>query len=239
MIEYKSFVNQPLDIDTTGKRVKIAISKMGNEDNDRDVIVPGAANKTLKERGPSGTNQIWHLADHTPSLKYAFGKFSEMGIEKDYLWGLSTYKDNSTWREAWPLYESGDITEHSIGFSIPKNGSKKEGNIRYITEIKLYEGSSVLWGANPNTPTLFVGKSLNLAQKTDFIHREMDYLIKNCDRLDEDNISLFRIKLEQVQTLLADFTKDTNPAAQGALDPGSDDASKHIAARIKLITLSI
>jgi len=237
MIQYKSFINQPLDIDTTGKRVKIAISKMGNEDSDKDIIMPGAFNKTLKERGPSGSNQIWHLADHMPSLKSAYGKFTEMGIENDYLWGVSPYKKTPLWEQSWPMYEAGDITEHSIGFSIPKNGAKTEKGIRYITEIKLYEGSSVLWGANSDTPTLGVFKSLNefdLEEKRMEIESEINYLIKNLPRIDEENISLYLIKLEQLKALIADLTK-ANQTEQGSFDPGSDS----IATQIKLLTLSI
>ena len=239
MIEYKQFISQPLDIDTTKRQVKIAIGKMGNEDHDKDIILPGAANKTLKERGPKGSNQIWHLADHMPSLKYAFGKFTEMGVENDYLYGVSVFKDNQTWRDAWPLYEAGDITEHSIGFSIPKNGAKTEKGIRYISEIKLYEGSSVLWGANSDTPTLGIVKSLaeakTNAEKQDIILKELDYLCKNLGRIDEDNITLFEIKLNQLKTLILEITKDANQTEPGSFDAGSEK----LATQIKLLTCLI
>ena len=235
MIQYKSFVQQALDVDTTGKRVKVAIAKMGNEDSDKDIILPGAFTKTLKERGPSGSKQIWYLADHQPSLKSAFGKFTEMGIEGDYLYGVSVFKSTPLWEQAWPMYEAGDITEHSIGFSIPKNGAKSEKGIRYISEIKLYEGSSVLWGANSDTPTLNVFKSITFEEKKDLITKELDYLTKNISRIDEDNLSLFTIKLEQLKTLIAEFTKDANQTEQGSSDPDSEE----IATRIKLLTLSI
>ena len=235
MIQYKSFVQQALDVDTTGKRVKVAIAKMGNEDSDKDIILPGAFTKTLKERGPSGSKQIWHLADHQPSLKSAFGKFTEMGIEGDYLYGVSVFKSTPLWDQAWPMYEAGDITEHSIGFSIPKNGAKSEKGIRYISEIKLYEGSSVLWGANSDTPTLNVFKSITFEEKKDLITKELDYLTKNISRIDEDNLSLFTIKLEQLKTLIAEFTQ-TNQTVLDTFDPGSNDS---IATQIKLLTLSI
>src|SRR6478609_671215 len=185
---YKSFVGKPLDVDTTGKRVKIAISHMGSEDSDKDIIMPGAFNKSIKERGPQGANQIWHLADHNPSIKSAFGKFSELAVEGEYLVGVSVYKDNLMWQQAWPMYEAGDITEHSIGFSIPKNGSKTEKGIRYISEIKLYEGSSVLWGANSNTPTLSVMKSMKFDEQKALIDGEIDYIMKNLGRIDADNV---------------------------------------------------
>jgi hypothetical protein len=58
------------------------------------------------------------------------------------------------------MAESGLITEHSIGYrTIKYNQVKpwedwKEGDTaRELTELKLYEGSSLTaWGANPNTP---------------------------------------------------------------------------------------
>ena len=48
----------------------------------------------------------------------------------------------------------------SIGFSTIKQSEETTG-IRTIKELKLYEGSAVLWGANPETPTLGI-KSNNL-----------------------------------------------------------------------------
>ena len=45
------------DIDTAGRRVKVALSKFGNVDSDGEVVTRGAFSKSIQERGPeSQTN---------------------------------------------------------------------------------------------------------------------------------------------------------------------------------------
>ncbi len=51
--------------------------------------------------------------------------------------------------DAIKLYEAGLINQHSIGFSTLKSDVNQKTGVRTITELKLYEGSAVLWGANP------------------------------------------------------------------------------------------
>jgi HK97 family phage prohead protease len=156
----KYFNLKALDVDETTKSVKVAIAEMETKDRDGDIIVPEAFNRTIKNKGPKGSNEIWHLLDHTPNSFSALSKFSELYVEGKYLVGISRYKqDLFAWREvAWPLYASGDFTQHSIGFSTVK--AKQKDDYNEIQEIELWEGSAVLWGANPNTPTLDVRKSM-------------------------------------------------------------------------------
>jgi len=152
-------INQPLlDIDTTGKAVKVAVASFDNIDLDGDVFEMRAFTKTISERGPAGSNQIWHLTNHYTSLSSALGKPKEIGIDGQFLYFVTDYKDTPLWQSIWPLYESGDITEHSVGFSIVD--SEQKSNYRLIKEAMLWEGSAVLWGANPNTPTMQVVKQL-------------------------------------------------------------------------------
>ncbi len=116
----------------------------------------------MAERGPKGANLIWHLTDHNPSLKSAIGKFSELYVEDNYLVGV-TDVPNTTWgNDVLEFYKSGHINQHSVGFRTIKQENQKsqEGEYNLIKEILLFEGSAVLWGANMNTPTLEVNKSL-------------------------------------------------------------------------------
>ena len=49
-------------------------------------------------------------------------------------------------------YQEGILAkEHSVGFNIIQ---RSESNPEEITEIKLWEGSTVTFGANPNTPVI-------------------------------------------------------------------------------------
>jgi len=159
-ISYKDIMTAPLDVDNASRRVKVVISEMGSKDSDNDIIDPGAYNKTIAERGPKGAGLIHHLIDHNPSIGGGYlSTFSELYVQGNQLIGVSTLPDTTIANDTMKLYEAGLIKNHSVGFMTLKSiAPKDEGDARILTEIKLYEGSAVLWGANPNTPTLSVGK---------------------------------------------------------------------------------
>jgi HK97 family phage prohead protease len=191
-----------MDVDKKTKSVKIAISELETVDKDNDVFDPTAYDKTIKERGPNGSNEIWHLLDHTTKSFSALSKFNSLNKEGKYIVGVSNYKNSFAWREvAWPLYEAGDITQHSVGFEVLKEEDRKDG-VRIIKEVRLYEGSAVLWGANPDTPTMQVVKSLmNLDEDRDITAAEkIEEIIKSIKkgRFDEDG-SLLIVELKRLQ----------------------------------------
>lgn len=215
--EKKYLTCKTLDVDTSKRQVKIAIGETESVDHDGDLIIPTAAVKTIKERGPSGTNEIWHLLDHTSKSFSALSKFSEMGMYEKYIGGVSKYKDSFAWREvAWPLYESGDFTQHSIGFTTVKS-QQREG-YREIQEITLYEGSAVLWGANSNTPTLAVLKSLGIDPAKDDLISKVERMTKALSLgkyEDESHKSLLIIELQQIKQGISEIIKSTEPQEKG------------------------
>jgi HK97 family phage prohead protease len=158
--EIKTIDNSTLDVDNTSRRVKIVISKTGVKDFDSDIIDQNAFTKTIKERGPAAKNLIWHLTDHTPSLKSAVGKFKELSMVNDELIGVTDIPETSWGNDVLKFYESGQINQHSIGFKTIRDEQTENKDVRLIKEVMLYEGSAVLWGANEFTPTVSVGKSL-------------------------------------------------------------------------------
>jgi HK97 family phage prohead protease len=195
-----------LDIDQTGKAVKVAVASFDNIDLDGDVFDIRAFTKTISERGPSGSNQIWHLTNHHTSLSAALGKPKEIGVEGQFLYFVTDYKDTPLWQSIWPLYESGDITEHSVGFSIVD--SEQKGNYRLIKEAMLWEGSAVLWGANPNTPTMQVVKDLaGIGDETD----PLQMIEKLANLAKKSDNELIHIGLLQLYTKLQkETTKPPN-----------------------------
>ncbi len=210
----KDITGAVADVDTVSKSVKIVLSKMGNLDRDNDIILLGAFNKTIAERGPKGTNEIWHLIDHRTSMTTALGKFKELYVEGDNLVGISAYKDTALWRDQiWTLYESGDINQHSIGFTMLDYEYAKEG-VRLIKDVALWEGSAVLWGANPNTPTQEVSKALHLDTEVTIIQR-IEAMQKAVKKGDIDN-ELFNIELMQIKALLS-TSEDTTEPPKGTL----------------------
>jgi hypothetical protein len=105
------------------------------------------------------------------------------------------------WKEvAWPLYERGDITQHSVGFSVLNQ--QKGVNHNVITQVALWEGSAVLWGANPNTPTFEVVKSF-LEQKKETAVDYMAWVIKKLKegKYTGENESLLINELQEVSAL--------------------------------------
>lgn len=153
-----------LDVDIKTRRVKNAFNKVGVLDSDKDIIDENAYNKTIQERGPKGKNLIWHQVDHSGSLTKSLAKFQELYVDKTtgYLVGVTDIRKTTLGDDMLEFYSEGDINQHSIGFSVVKRDvfNADDYTTRYaiIRELKLYEGSAVLWGANEFTPNLSVGK---------------------------------------------------------------------------------
>lgn len=168
-----------------------------------------------------GSNLIWHLLDHSTNSFSALSKFSELNMQGNYLAGLSAYKDSFAWREvAWPLYEAGDFNQHSIGYSVIED--TKMDKYRELRELMLYEGSAVLWGANPNTPTLAVQKSLGISPSDDLVSQieRLSKAIKLGKHEDESHKELIIIELKRIQTSIYNLQqKFTKPPFQNGTKP--------------------
>lgn len=200
----KYFNLKALDVDSKTRRVKVAISEVESLDKDNDVFEPSAFDKTMKERGPQGSDEIWHLLDHDKTSFSALSKFTELGREGNKIAGVSLYKNSFAWREvAWPIYEAGEFNQHSVGFQTVKQEFNKAAGYNVIKEVMLYEGSAVLWGANPNTPTMQLVKSLMDAEEDREITaaEKIDEIIKSLKkgRFDEERQSLLVIELKRLQ----------------------------------------
>lgn len=200
------------DVDTSNRKVKVVISRMGNLDLDNDIIELGAFAKTIAEKGPSGAQMIWHLADHGWRVaESGLSKYEQLYVEGDKLVGIAPYRDTWLWREQmWPLYESGDINQHSIGFSIVKSERNEHDAIRIIKEVDLYEGSAVLWGANPMTGTEDVMKSL-LEQKKESFEDRVKWLCKAIKDGKYADQSLLILELKQLEDMYQISRKGTQP----------------------------
>lgn len=233
--QVKNVADSVKDVSESTRKVKVAISHTGSLDLDNDVIDPNAFAKTISERGPSGSNLIWHLTDHNPSLKSAVGKFKELYMEGGYLVGV-TEIPNTTWgNDVLEFYKSGHINQHSIGFRTIKRepvnaGTPQEHNL--IKEVLLYEGSAVLWGANPNTPTL--GKGLTKEDEAKELSGEMEMLVKSLRNgsYTDNAFELIETRLKQIQQRISELT--TQPV-QVTVEP--DNEAEKLKQAIQLLTL--
>lgn len=197
-IEYKSEDGSVMDVDTEKRTVKTVWSRMGNTDLDNDIIAPDAFTKTISERGPMGKKMIWSLTDHMASLKYAIGKPKELYVQGDMLVAVTQVMDTDWGEDVIKMYMGGLINQHSIGFSTVR-AERVDGEPRVIKEVMLYEGSAVLWGANPETPTLEVmkgqdGKDIKLSERLEKLN-----MAWKSGRFTDETFSLIEIEIKQIQ----------------------------------------
>lgn len=201
-IENKSYQDMILDIEPETRTVKACWSRIGNVDLDNDIIVAEAFTKTIKERGPKGKNMIWSLVDHKADMAHTLGKPKELYIEGDMLVAVTDLVETECGEDAIKLYEAGLINQHSIGFSTLKSDVDQRTGVRTITELKLYEGSAVLWGANPETPTL--GFKGEFKETKETLSLQLENLIKafRGGNFTDDTFALMEIQIKQIQAEL-------------------------------------
>lgn len=197
-----------MDADQSTRTVKVAFAQMGSIDRDNDIINSGAFTKTIKERGHKGSNQIWHLVDHNASLKSALGKPHELYEEGGYLVGITKMIDTPLGNDMLKMYGDGLINQHSIGFSIIKDEMSKKDDIRVIKEVALWEGSAVLWGANPNTPTFEVMKGMGEEEKKVTLNQRLERLFKALKHgsYTDESFGLLEIEIKQIQQQILEMT---------------------------------
>ena len=206
LVEKQDIGYNIMDVDSEQRRVKAVWAMCGNIDLDNDIIVPEAFTKTLAERGPSGKNLIWSLVDHCADMNNVIGKPEQIYVENDMLIAITPIVETEKGEDIIKLYEAGLINQHSIGFSTIKSNVNKEG-IRTITELKLYEGSAVLWGANPETPTLGFKGEMEAKDKKQELSNRLERLIKSfkSGRFTDETFSLIEIEIKRIQSELLEI----------------------------------
>jgi len=197
MIKYKDFVGSITDVDRKGRIITGYLTAFGNKDHDGDIALAGAFEKTISERGPKGRNEIFFLNQHNWAQPH--GKFAELFEDTKGLGFVSNKMPNTTFsNDAVELYAEGIIKEHSYGYNVIREKYDKEAGANILQEIKLYEGSNVTLGANPNTP--FTGfKSFTLDEINDRTKSIMKMLRNGT--LTDDTFLLLEIALKELQTV--------------------------------------
>ena len=206
LVEKQDIGYNIMDVDSEQRRVKAVWAMCGNADLDNDIIVPEAFTKTISERGPKGKNLVWSLVDHCADMNNVIGKPEQLYVENDMLIAITPIVETEKGEDIIKLYEAGLINQHSIGFSTIKSNVNKEG-VRTITELKLYEGSAVLWGANPETPTLGVKGEMEAADKRKQLSDRREKLIKafKGGRFTDETFSLVEIEIKRIQAELLEI----------------------------------
>jgi len=215
-VERKQYESEVMDVDTTGRKVVVAMASTLEIDRDDDIFEPTAFNRTIAERGPNGTKEIWHLLDHEGGIREgALSKPSEIYMKDGKLVFVTPYRETFNWKEvAWPLYEARDINQHSVGFTVLKARWKdSDQKVRVIEEVALWEGSCVLWGANANTPTQDVMKAwIESKRKHSAIPDRLARIEKSLRNGDYEgeNHSLLKIELKYLEQAYYELEEKAN-----------------------------
>lgn len=203
------------DIDTTGRVLSIYWSSFDNKDRDGDVIVKGAFSKTIREQGPQGLGEQWFIKFHNPDMPLA----TPFELTEDNYGLLARIKMPNTdpANETLTLYQDGHYKHQSIGFQPIRQ--QKRDNYNEISEIKLYEGSVVLWAANPSAKFVDIKSFMSPKEITD----ELELTIKGLrnGKYKDDTFALLEIKMRQLIQATADIASNT-PAADQAPEPPTD-----------------
>lgn len=186
ILEYKSIAADEVsikDIDQVKGRIVGYFSIFDNVDSDNDVITKGAYKKTLSEN----YRRVKHLYQHDPFKPLSGTKQGQLVVTEDTK-GLhfdSTVSQTSWGRDTIRLYVDGVVDEQSVGFQTVKSVDKKE--YREITEIKLWEGSTVTWAANELAQSTGV-KSL---EEPETLIKKMDTVMKSIRNGKYENEDIF------------------------------------------------
>lgn len=146
------------DMDSQKRQVAVYLSTFDTIDSDNDMIMPGAFTKSLEERGVNSPSnrKIAFLRHHNWEMQ--IGKWVELAQDQKGLYAVGELGRSTMGEDAFKDYEDGIIREHSIGFKYiadkikwVDDSSMPSKGFFQITEVKLYEGSAVTFGANEFT----------------------------------------------------------------------------------------
>lgn len=189
-------------------------------DTDGDIIRPGAFTKSISEWGPSSAKKrIKHLLNHDTSKP--LGVLVVLKEDQKGLYYESQLGTHSLGVDFIKMVDSGLVTEHSIGFTTIKYNQLKPWNewrqgeaARELTDLKLYEGSSLTaWGANMNTPITGLKTELKIKKVNDRI----SLLCKAIESgtFTDETFELLIIELKQLQQFVSEVaTLKVEPTEQ-------------------------
>jgi HK97 family phage prohead protease len=261
---YKNVSNSSIsgvikDVDTKTGTVTGYFSIFGNVDSDGDMIMPGAFKRTLQ----NNYARHKHLNQHRSGEVLSGTKKGNLVLKEDNkgLYFESKISQTTLGKDVILLYEDGALDEHSIGYEVLKsrdsdnltrdafawsemtgNPTTKKVPVKELIELKLWEGSTVTWGANERATTESI-KSLTKEQAFDKMQTVLKAL-RNGKYEHEEIFEMLELTFKQLEQHIVDLSaSSTQPAVITAPDPQkgvkSDDLSEDEATLIYLKLKSI
>jgi HK97 family phage prohead protease len=222
-ISFKNYNATIKDLDVATGIVTGYFSQFNSIDLDGDVIMPGAFTKTIAERGPDSSKpEIAYLWQHDTTKP--LGKLLVLREDNFGLYFEAKMSDTTWGEDALKLYRDGVITQHSIGYQVIKSVETQmdmEEEVEQIYEVKLWEGSAVTFGANPNTP--FTG--FKSAQEREDRIKTLVKAIKNGSYTDE-TFGLIEFELLKLVSLAK--TEEPSKITTTVQEPKEDNKIQEI-----------
>jgi HK97 family phage prohead protease len=214
---FKSGINIVKDIDTAKKSVVFAFSKLNDYDSDEDYTEKTAFDKTMKESGPDGSNRIRHVWNHDRK-EMPIGRVTKMWRDNEYAYTESKMLDNQKALDAWDAYKEGAINEHSYWGKSYNTGINEKGG-KIIKEIKLFEVSTVLWGAQEKAKLVELIKSGEAPEPwlLDHITSLQSYVKKS--NASDDFLEVLEIELEKAMDILNSLEKSGREITPAQSEP--------------------
>ena len=220
------------DLDMGKRLVSFYLSKFDSIDSDNDLIARGAFTKSIQERGVNSESnrKIAYLRYHDWHMP--IGKFVELKEDSEGLYAVGQLSRSDDGKNAMIDYEEGIIREHSIGFKYMKDkvrwiedSSMELGGYYLVSEVQLYEGSAVTFGANEYTNVVEVAKSEgkeNVIKKiSDDIDAVTKSLIKGVGT--DDRLYNLEMKLKFLNSRLIELAKINPHTKQLIVDKPTND----------------
>lgn len=202
--------------DSSSRIVSMYLSSFNTLDSDCDIIRKGAFLKSITERGPESKSnrQIKFLHQH--SVKEPIGVFKTLLEDNTGLYAEAIVEKTPFGDVVLERYLNGTYKEHSIGFQyvwdkcqwieVPNNegGESKTMEAFECRELNLFEGSTVTFGANENTP--FLGFKGSHDDIETMLEEELKFLIKNAPNFEyELQLRQLYAKQKSLVTSLAEL----------------------------------
>ena len=257
---YKTRFNDGLsvkDVDMNKRTVQVIYSTMNFFDSDADVLAPGSFQKSIKERGPKSQakakikHALFHDLTRLPGRIEVLEEMEVDGRTVEY--AEVKMSDTVEGNDTLIKYQEKIYDNHSIGFQyvagkiklvergdeeyekvlatlINPEEAEENGFLFLVNEVKQFEGSTVAFGANADTPFLGVksenieGISLKLNEKLD----RMESLMRN-GGMSDAGFDTLAIEIAQIKEAIKSYVepKQPNPKEQILASEGNTQQEKH------------
>jgi HK97 family phage prohead protease len=222
-----------IDVSTSSRIVTGFFNSYNFFDSDKDVLIMGAAKKSIEERGvnSNAVAKIKHALNH--DLTTLVGKLQVLEeTTKNGITGIyfeSKIANTTLGNDTLINYKEGIYDNHSIGFKynqlslieseknpvawnevvsklVNPEEAEKFGYLYIVKEINLFEGSTVAFGANSLTPFLGVKSGSKESMTLALVSKlnQLEYTVKN-GMQSEEMLSTFELQIKQFKQILKEI----------------------------------